>query len=85
MKSGHEAYSCTACQASISGSEPADSFLFFYFLFYFSNFLLFIFSETHTHTHTHFFSDDNNAHYLTIIHVLVVDQTRYCEHHHHYM
>lgn len=42
MESGHEACSCTACQASISGSEPADSFLFFYFLFYFSNFLLFI-------------------------------------------
>lgn len=42
MKSGHEACSCTACQASISGSEPAGSFYFiFLFYFYFSNFLLF--------------------------------------------
>lgn len=37
MESGHEACSCTACQASISGSEPAGYFLFFIFLFYFSN------------------------------------------------
>lgn len=35
MESGHEACSCTACQASISGSEPAGSFLFFLFDFYF--------------------------------------------------
>lgn len=34
MESGHEACSCTACQASISGSEPAGSFFIFY-SFYF--------------------------------------------------
>lgn len=38
MASGHEACSCTACQASISGSEPAGSFFFFPF---FSLFFLF--------------------------------------------
>lgn len=43
MESGHEACSCTACQASISGSEPAGSLFFFFFFFLFFSFFSFFF------------------------------------------